>query len=337
MGEKSCPFIVDLLYSVFQTRTCEYFNNYFIMTRNPFYVIIVMVYAGGCVLPCSGQRIKRSTSCAQKYQMIPYHSACLSKSDNAIKSGVSDGDKNVIVNEHNKYRAGVSPTAVQMGKMSWDDEIAMVAQTYADACKGLVHDGNQQRSIPGRFSVGQNLASAGNDLSWAEVIKLWYDEVKDFTMGGPNELRKVGHFTQVVWSTSIKIGCGFAQCGSTRSYVCNYGPSGNYDINNPYMAGTACSNCSSTCSNNLCDCGSKACENGGTMNFNRCSCTCSGPSYIAPSCQLNCTGHTDSYFCGTGYFIQSNCDRYSNVPILCPTMCKVCPCEKQNSRRLDSI
>ena len=31
--------------------------------------------------------------------------------------GVSDGDKNVIVNEHNKYRAGVSPTAVQMGKM----------------------------------------------------------------------------------------------------------------------------------------------------------------------------------------------------------------------------
>ena len=28
--------------------------------------------------------------------------------------------------------------------------------------------------------------------------------------------------------------------------------SGNYDINNPYMAGTACSNCSSTCSNNLC-------------------------------------------------------------------------------------
>ena len=45
------------------------------------------------------------------------------------------------------------------------------------------------------------------------------------------------------------------------------------------------------------------------------------------SFSVNCTGHTDSYFCGTGYFIQSNCDRYSNVPILCPTMCKVCPCK----------
>ena len=45
------------------------------------------------------------------------------------------------------------------------------------------------------------------------------------------------------------------------------------------------------------------------------------------SISVNCTGHTDSYFCGTGYFIQSNCDRYSNVPILCPTMCKVCPCK----------
>ena len=45
--------------------------------------------------------------------------------------------------------------------------------------------------------MGQNLASAGYDLSWAGVVKLWYDEVKDFTMGGPNELKKVGHFTQV--------------------------------------------------------------------------------------------------------------------------------------------
>ena len=29
----------------------------------------------------------------------------------------------------------------------------MVAQTYADACKGLVHDGNQQRSIPGEVII----------------------------------------------------------------------------------------------------------------------------------------------------------------------------------------
>lgn len=45
--------------------------------------------------------------------------------------------------------------------------------------------------------MGQNLASASYDLDWAGVIKLWYDEVKDFTLGGNNDLKKVGHYTQV--------------------------------------------------------------------------------------------------------------------------------------------
>ena len=37
-----------------------------------------------------------------------------------------------------------------MAFQSWDDEVAMVAQTYAEACKVNVHDGNLQRSIPGK-------------------------------------------------------------------------------------------------------------------------------------------------------------------------------------------
>jgi hypothetical protein len=53
------------------------------------------------------------------------------------------------------------------------------------------------RLMTGRFSVGQNLASASYDLDWSSVVKLWYDEVKDFTLGGSNSLVKVGHYTQV--------------------------------------------------------------------------------------------------------------------------------------------
>lgn len=290
---------------------------------------ILLTYIGVLFLPCSGHRIERSTSCAQKYQVIPNHSACLQKTAIATDSGISDEDKNVIVSKHNEYRSGVNPPAVAMAKMSWDDEIAMIAQKYADACKGLVHDGNRQRSIPGRFSVGQNLASASYDLDWAGVIKLWHDEVKDFTLGGINDLMKVGHYTQVVWATSIKIGCGFAVCGSTRSYVCNYGPGGNLDINKPYESGSACSKCPNSCDDNLCDCQGKACENGGTMDFNACACTCKTPAttymYIGPSCQLNCTGQKDpSYICGP-QFTPAMCDRFTNVPQDCPTMCNVCP------------
>ncbi|XP_061184371.1 cysteine-rich venom protein latisemin-like [Saccostrea echinata] len=273
-------------------------------------------------------RSKRSVNCAAKFQVIPNHSACLSRAAEVSKSGVSGPDKTAIVDKHNVYRAGVSPTAVEMAKMYWDAEIAMIAQRYADACKGLVHDGGRQRGIPGRFSLGQNLAVADMDLTWEAVVKLWYDEVKNFILNGTNSLTAVGHYTQVVSANSVLIGCGFALCGTTRNYVCNYGPAGNMDYNNPYISGPSCNNCGNKCSGNLCDCSGKVCENGGILDSNTCTCTCkmASSTYIGDTCQLNCTKHTDNpLVCGKQVFPR-HCDLFTNVPEDCPTMCNVCPC-----------
>lgn len=41
----------------------------------------------------------------------------------------------------------------------------------------------------------------------------WYLEIKDYDFnnkGMPTEFHKVGHFTQVVWKKSTKLGCGIA-------------------------------------------------------------------------------------------------------------------------------
>uniref|UniRef100_K1QYI2 Cysteine-rich secretory protein Mr30 n=1 Tax=Magallana gigas TaxID=29159 RepID=K1QYI2_MAGGI len=248
------------------------------------------------------QRQKRALRCPAKYQVIPNHSACLEKSSMASNSGVIDADKTTIVDSHNSYRAGVVPTAVLMYKMYWDDEIAMIAQNYADAC---------------RFSVGQNLAAGDYDVGWGNIVKLWYDEVKDFTMNGTNNFGRVGHYTQVVSANSILIGCGFALCGTTRNYVCNYGPAGNMDYNNPYLAGTACSGY----------CTGKVCLNGGTMDPSTCSCSCKTPAttYVGDTCQLNCSIHADNPGCTT-FYSPSHCDQYVNVPEDCPALCNVCPC-----------
>jgi hypothetical protein len=66
-----------------------------------------------------------------------------------------------------------------------------------------------------------------------------------------------GHYTQVVWADTYKVGCGFtAFRGSngwySKLYVCNYGPGGNIIGGTMYKKGTACSQCSSTCDNGLC-------------------------------------------------------------------------------------
>ena len=43
-----------------------------------------------------------------------------------------------------------------------------------------------------------------------------------------------GHYTQVVWRKSLRVGCGMATCGATEVWVCNYDPAGNWDGERPY-------------------------------------------------------------------------------------------------------
>ncbi|MCA9635011.1 MAG: hypothetical protein KC420_03145, partial [Myxococcales bacterium] len=36
-----------------------------------------------------------------------------------------------------------------------------------------------------------------------------------------------GHYTQIVWSSTSALGCGYATCGAGEIWVCNYDPRGN--------------------------------------------------------------------------------------------------------------
>lgn len=65
------------------------------------------------------------------------------------------------------------------------------------------------------------------------AIKTWYLEKDNFTYGSTkNDLKVVGHYTQMVWATTHEVGCGLQKCnrnGSVKgkiyyNYVCNYCP-----------------------------------------------------------------------------------------------------------------
>ena len=74
----------------------------------------------------------------------------------------------------------------------------------------------------------------------------------------------IGHYTQLVWAETYRIGCGFARHGArggfggTALYVCDYGPGGNMMGKPVYMSGPACTQCpdGTTCVNSLCSEGS---------------------------------------------------------------------------------
>ncbi|XP_059483035.1 cysteine-rich venom protein pseudechetoxin-like [Neocloeon triangulifer] len=174
--------------------------------------------------------------------------------------GLTDEERSEIVNNHNNYRANVQPAAADMLSMSWHPDAEKSAQLWASQCKKLVHD-NSENMNDGKYGhCGQNIFVSSGQLPWSTAVKAWYSEVSKFKYGSSrNNFAEIGHYTQVVWAQSHKVGCGYAQCrdstGYFHNYVCNYCPAGNVvgKINTPYKAGAKCSACPNSClSNGLC-------------------------------------------------------------------------------------
>ncbi|XP_021358308.1 peptidase inhibitor 16-like [Mizuhopecten yessoensis] len=70
--------------------------------------------------------------------------------------GFTAAEKQDIVDHHNDVRSNVQPTASNMLKLKWNDELAATAQSHADKC---IFRHNRERSSSTSFSyVGENLA-----------------------------------------------------------------------------------------------------------------------------------------------------------------------------------
>jgi len=239
------------------------------------------------VLVCLSQAQDYCSLCQGKHSLCLYDgsiaAACGKTVDMSLKSSVTDAEKTFIVDKHNELRRRIAngeddissmPKAGNMMELEWDDEVAKIAQGWANQCY-YDHDKCRITSDGCYDSVGQNIAVQGStkanaDADWAGAIQMWYDEVKDydpawaeiFTSPGKNG-GVIGHFTQVVWANTNKIGCGYIEFyGSqplgknyyNRYYVCNYAIGGNFSNKPVYLKGDPCSKCpkNTSCNNSLC-------------------------------------------------------------------------------------
>ncbi|XP_059060583.1 serotriflin-like [Achroia grisella] len=166
-----------------------------------------------------------------------------------------------IILYHNFLRSKVRPSASNMLLMSWHERAARQAQRYAEQCVFLQHNDPSENTVPRLGSCGQNLFVAAQKTPWFFALKTWFLEYKNFTYGAPvHNLKAVGHYTQMVWATSHKLGCGLAHCpggpwGHFYNYVCHYCPAGNIDTitQYPYKVGSPCGDCPHDCvSDELC-------------------------------------------------------------------------------------
>ena len=129
----------------------------------------------------------------------------------------------IQIEAHNKYRQ-----MHQAEDVVYDEGLAQGAQQWAE--KLAKEDKFYHSESDERYGAGENLAMYGssdpNDktlLTTACATDMWYDEVKDYDFGNPGFAMNTGHFTQVVWKGTKKVGFGYA-----GNYVVGrYEPSGN--------------------------------------------------------------------------------------------------------------
>ena len=67
-------------------------------------------------------------------------------------------------------------------------------------------------------------------VSGTAATQSWYNEIKDYKYATPGFTMATGHFTQVVWkgSTKVGFGVGFTADRKRAFVVANYSPPGNY-------------------------------------------------------------------------------------------------------------
>jgi uncharacterized protein YkwD len=133
---------------------------------------------------------------------------------------------------HNQVR-----DTVGVPHMTWDPDLAAIAQAWAEQCidnepiAGLVdHNAGRSDNYPGY--VGENIYGSGGTPTPEGAVGLWAAEEAnyDYDTNSCAAGEVCGHYTQLVWRDSIKLGCGLAICSGLQyggTIVCDYAPGGN--------------------------------------------------------------------------------------------------------------
>ena len=74
-------------------------------------------------------------------------------------------------------------------------------------------------------------------MTGPDAVSSWASEAADYDYASNTCAGVCGHYTQVVWATSTKLGCGVSTCPGLiygHTIVCDYAPGGNISGQRPY-------------------------------------------------------------------------------------------------------
>jgi pathogenesis-related protein 1 len=143
-------------------------------------------------------------------------------------SAMSPAHIREITGYHNKVRHDVG-----VGPLKWSSSLAAFAQQWADELAASSCRMKHRRG----HKFGENLfiGTAGHYRA-VHAAKAWEGERPLYTGGVLTRAnwKPAGHYTQMVWRNTARLGCGESQCKGMLMVVCNYDPPGNYIGEKPY-------------------------------------------------------------------------------------------------------
>lgn len=140
---------------------------------------------------------------------------------------------------HNQARLAENANP-PLPQLTWDPALAVIAANWAAMCRdvdqpiGLI-DHNPGRSATYSLYVGENIY--GGASSAKAAVDLWMTEKPNYNLAANTCNGVCGHYTQIVWRKTLKVGCAISRCPNLRysdSIICNYGPGGNFNGERPY-------------------------------------------------------------------------------------------------------
>merc|ERR1712166_1658594 len=205
-----------------------------------------------------------------------------------MSNGMTQAYRDATLTEHNQLRRTIVQ-ASDMIELTYDMQLEAVAQNYLNSLGSGSFSHNSRATadyaaLGGSGYVGENwYSSSPTDAASKWCTFVWptswggngCSEEQNFFATNPNGFAgasipeysgraygsspgsqcrggTTGHYTQVLWAKSARVGCGYTSSGGT---LCNYAPGGNVGNQDFFTPGAACSACPSgytTCNNGLC-------------------------------------------------------------------------------------
>lgn len=136
---------------------------------------------------------------------------------------------------HNQVRQTVGLPA-----LTWDPVLAATAKAWLAKCKdsdgdGLV-DHNPDRGS-GAAYVGENIYGSSGAATGPAAVNAWAAEAANYNYSSNTCTGVCGHYTQLVWRETTRVGCALSSCAGLRysaTVVCDYAPGGNINNRRPY-------------------------------------------------------------------------------------------------------